>query len=743
MPFITKKISYKLLSVSSLVGLIILGILNYFAYKDKLESLNYENYLKIRTIAIGLKDQIDAGLHFSLAESFPNQDEIHKNNIPADYQKLHGLLKKAKVDNELESEIYTLVFNESKREEIANNPNAFVKDGMQFIITSASDPYYRHHYDYKPEMYKVFSQQKIVELTPYKSANGHWISVIAPIVFMNETIALLELDINMKKVYHQNDKAMMVQIGYAIGSGILFILILLVSIKTITNPIKVLTQHAVNFGKGNLEQEITVSSEDEIGVLAGVLDNARVEIDGFISRILNTFPGLMISLDKEGRIQGRVSKMAEQMFGNCGEEFCVDRFFNSDVDFRKVLEMAFDEKVKMPFKDVINFAPERIQYASNIFKMDYYPIYKNEMLEGVLLIGLDITKEEEIKKNAEKEHDENLMVMTIVKSRNHFELMAEEWKKGYERALEIIKSDYSIDTIHELFRIIHTFKGGVMTFNIKSVGSVAHELERKLDNVREGKEEFDSPSVEQEINSLNEGFHYVVNKVVGILGSENKDLKELTVNEVKQIKDAVVKNDLKIIQNIMDHMDDVLIKNYLESKAKSVFDQVIEVLEEKECQLIVQSEDIRVPANIIEILNAIMPHMIRNCLDHGIETMDVRLDANKEQSGSLKISSVKQGEKIIITFEDDGGGVNPDFVASKAHEKGLVSEEELAGMSIAEKQELIFLPGFSTVDVANDISGRGVGMDAIKHVVEQNRGNISLISEVGKGSQFKVELPLN
>jgi len=145
---------------------------------------------------------------------------------------------------------------------------------------------------------------------------------------------------------------------------------------------------------------------------------------------------------------------------------------------------------------------------------------------------------------------------------------------------------------------------------------------------------------------------------------------------------------------------------------------------------------------IIEKMNEPLIHMIKNSVDHGIESPEEREKKGKTPQGTLRLSALSDRGKIIITLEDDGNGINGGMVKRKAIEKGIISEEEAAKLSEKQAQMLIFSPGFSTRDEATDISGRGVGMDAVKKGVEMLQGALDIESEPGKGTKFIITLPL-
>jgi two-component system chemotaxis sensor kinase CheA len=131
---------------------------------------------------------------------------------------------------------------------------------------------------------------------------------------------------------------------------------------------------------------------------------------------------------------------------------------------------------------------------------------------------------------------------------------------------------------------------------------------------------------------------------------------------------------------------------------------------------------------------------VRNSLDHGLETQAQRLASGKSEYGNVSLKAYHEGGAIVIELSDDGRGIDPDKVLGKARKQGLVSET--AQLSKEEILNLIFLPGFSTAEKVTAVSGRGVGMDVVRRNIEKLRGKIEIVSEVGKGSTFRIKLPL-
>ncbi len=160
----------------------------------------------------------------------------------------------------------------------------------------------------------------------------------------------------------------------------------------------------------------------------------------------------------------------------------------------------------------------------------------------------------------------------------------------------------------------------------------------------------------------------------------------------------------------------------------------------KEIDFIIEGGDIELDKNIIEHLTDPLLHIIRNSVDHGIEMADERIKNGKSPKGTIIFKAFYSGASVIVQVIDDGKGIDPDFIRSKAISKGLIDEN--VELSRKEIFDMVFLSGFSTKEIVSDVSGRGVGMDVVKKKIGEIRGEVSLDSEMGKGTTLTLELPM-
>jgi two-component system chemotaxis sensor kinase CheA len=162
----------------------------------------------------------------------------------------------------------------------------------------------------------------------------------------------------------------------------------------------------------------------------------------------------------------------------------------------------------------------------------------------------------------------------------------------------------------------------------------------------------------------------------------------------------------------------------------------------KEIELEMHGEETDLDKNLVEALADPMVHLVRNAVDHGIESPEEREKSGKPRKGTVVLSAAQEGDHILLTIEDDGKGMDADVLRRLAVERGMMDEEAAARLDAKECYNLIFQPGFSTKKEISDVSGRGVGMDVVKTRIAQMNGSVEIDSEMGAGSRITIKLPL-
>jgi two-component system, chemotaxis family, sensor kinase CheA len=222
-----------------------------------------------------------------------------------------------------------------------------------------------------------------------------------------------------------------------------------------------------------------------------------------------------------------------------------------------------------------------------------------------------------------------------------------------------------------------------------------------------------------------------------MLGQVVHNLPEEVSSRLAQVLDEVVHHTRELKDSVM---------SMRAQPVNAVFQRMPRLVRElasktaKKVRLEMSGENTEVDRSIIERLGDPLTHIIRNSIDHGIESPADRLAAGKSEEGTIRLAAEHRGGRIVIEIRDDGAGINPDRVLRKARERGLVGAD--VALSDDEINNLIFLPGFSTAEQVSDISGRGVGMDVVRRNIQDVGGRISLKSDRGRGMTIQLALPL-
>jgi len=216
--------------------------------------------------------------------------------------------------------------------------------------------------------------------------------------------------------------------------------------------------------------------------------------------------------------------------------------------------------------------------------------------------------------------------------------------------------------------------------------------------------------------------------------------KEFKVNDLADLRDGLA----QLESNTRELQESAMQIRMLPIKvAFSRFTRLVRDLSRnlgKKVRLELKGEQTELDKTVLEKIGDPLVHLVRNSLDHGIETVEKRLAAGKPAEGLLQLSAYHEAGNIVIEISDDGAGLNRDKILSKAIERGLVGEDEV--ISDDRIYMLIFQAGFSTADHVSDVSGRGVGMDVVRRNIQDLGGRIDIKSEVGKGSTITIRLPL-
>ncbi|MDH5542523.1 MAG: chemotaxis protein CheA [Nitrospinota bacterium] len=237
-----------------------------------------------------------------------------------------------------------------------------------------------------------------------------------------------------------------------------------------------------------------------------------------------------------------------------------------------------------------------------------------------------------------------------------------------------------------------------------------------------------------ELIIISEVFNYLEKKLSTIEGGEHvsKEFKIANLNY----------SELTLrLQHGLSEVRKVAIKSIFQKIPRIIRDVATAIGKDVEVEMI--GEEVMLDKSLVEKLESPIIHMVRNAVDHGVETPEKRKAAGKKERGKVVISAEIQGENLFIKLKDDGAGISRDKILEKAISKGLITQQAGSQLQDKEVYDFIFNPGFSTAEKVTDISGRGVGMDVVKGAIIDTKGKIEIESTFGKGSEFIISVPVS
>ncbi len=221
-----------------------------------------------------------------------------------------------------------------------------------------------------------------------------------------------------------------------------------------------------------------------------------------------------------------------------------------------------------------------------------------------------------------------------------------------------------------------------------------------------------------------------------------------------QLREAVAQNDRRAltassqrINLVTSELQDAIMQTRMQpiGNVFGKFPRVVRDIAQlmgKDIQIDIRGKEVELDKSLIEGLSDPLTHMVRNAADHGVETPDERRRAGKKAQGTIRLEARHEAGQVVVEIADDGKGIDPHKISASALKKGLITQEKLQAMSDKDKVGLVFLPGLSTAETVTDVSGRGVGMDVVKTNLDRLGGKVEIESEPGKGTLFRIKLPL-
>jgi two-component system chemotaxis sensor kinase CheA len=459
------------------------------------------------------------------------------------------------------------------------------------------------------------------------------------------------------------------------------------------------------------------------------LQKAKIELENYsqnlekmvqertaeLSRLNQTLSALLDSLgqgffifDQDGHCHDVFSKACLDLLEKTPAQQKVWNVLNlpeNKVDgFKKWMSTAFSEM--LPFEDLAPLAPQSFQHSeARSIQLEYFPLRSEDsQIQSVVVMATDRTDLVAAQKEAEVEKSKVQQVLKIIQNKKQISLFISETQSQLTQLHQIKNKPVAADSLETLKRLLHTLKGNAALYSIQSLADRAHHFETLISEAGQ------APLLDWTgtLDLLDKDFQSFLSLKNELLPAQENEATELT------IKDYFLPFESEIQK----------ISLQLNKKVKPLaidYPEKLDLDERKYAPLF-----------------SSMIHFMRNSLDHGLELPNIRTQKGKDEFGQIKIEFKTRGPSLEIHISDDGAGLNYDRLRSKAKEKGYPAES----MSEQQLALLIFEASFSTQENVTEISGRGVGLDAVKENVKLLHGQIEVSSVKDQGTRFKIAVPL-
>ncbi|MBU2510708.1 Hpt domain-containing protein [bacterium] len=487
-----------------------------------------------------------------------------------------------------------------------------------------------------------------------------------------------------------------------------------------------------------------------VEVLSIHLEQIVKERTAAIKDLLDNTGQGFFSFSKDYKIQKYTSKATQDFFSHSieNEDVVLLLFPEKAEDLRKLLNLIFEDSENLDL--VEDILPKEIKRDNRVFRVDYHWINPSETLSGrVMIVMTDITMQRELEQQLEKDEIRNQMILKIAVDRNGFVGFLDEINHCLSQVDTTLDKALIEINANELFRHFHTIKGGMASYFFSEVAAKAHEIENLLDCVRSGEKPLSEETVNTtklETNRLREILNETLTSLDQIIPRQmieahNRNYFMVAESKLEELektlgeeltKDPSVKHSLRNIRKQP-------LRNNLKKFASDA--QTLAAQLGKQVKITLIGEETEIIHKPYRSFFSSLIHLIRNSIDHGIEYPDVRLGLGKPSEGNLEIKVEADESNLSVSISDDGTGIEAATIKTKALEKGMINDQEAASMSEGELIKLIFKAGFSTNEEVTDLSGRGVGMDAVADEVAKLKGKIKIKTQVDKGTCFAITIP--
>ena len=403
---------------------------------------------------------------------------------------------------------------------------------------------------------------------------------------------------------------------------------------------------------------------------------------------------------------------------------------------------------KMSFKDVASMGPKLLKFDEKVIAVEFRPLYKEDTktLERVVCNATDVTKKTKIEAKARLDKDRALMILGLIDAPIEFLDLFSDAEVNLEK---MQTSEESMD-LSSIGRTYHTMKASFLRFHCSELVDLIHAIEERiqvLQGIKAKKSIKQKPEETQIYSQYLKEFLFLHNQIktsIKKILKENRKIIELASRTSTERNGDDLDAAKKELLNIYENISTRFILAPVHDSFAPFKDIAYELagLQDKEVEFSVKDSNIMINQSLYKEVFKSVIHIVRNCIDHGVESREERREKKKKESAKISVSFRKKNLLFFqVIIEDDGKGIDPEQIREIASSKKELNHLPVSTMNNQEIIQIVFESGFSSKDEADHLSGRGIGMDAVKKEVSKLEGKVWAESEVGKGTKFILELP--
>ncbi len=477
-----------------------------------------------------------------------------------------------------------------------------------------------------------------------------------------------------------------------------------------------------------------------------------------IKNLLNNAGQGFLSFGSDLIISDEHSKECDEIFGfSAGNKNFLEifkEFLNHEtiLIMQSAFENIFLEQNKARNNIYLSILPQEIIIKGKYIKIEY-KVISNQSEKSVMIILTDITDKKALElKNAEEKNNIKLIIKAIsnkAEINQAMEALRDFFTNGIVLSLNSGQDTKII--LHNIYRLIHTMKGDFSLNSLHHTSEALHQLEDALAEMIKNIDTVSLDDITQFANKINsdhllEKDSKIITEALGNQFFEKDDTFTVSQSRLREIKKEIRKifkdNDQAIMAQLLDNLINPNIKDIIRNYndyTKAVAGRLGKNIRDFK----ISGDEVYIDRNIYTRFTKSLVHIFRNIADHGIETPEERMSSGKQEYGEITCLIEKYEDKVVLNIADDGRGIDIDAIRKKALEKGIYTESEINSLSREEIPEIIFLDDFSTKNTVDMLSGRGVGLAAVRSEVEAIGGTIKVETEMGQFTNFKISVPLN